>query len=348
MNEIVYLAAGHATKAILKPTPLVICPKLAQRAGVMSVFVKDEGERSLGNFKVLGGMSAGLKALSRAVGVPVAQLRNYALDAALPTLICASDGNHGLAVAAGARLAGAPATIYLHQTVDAARIARIRAQGADIVIVDGTYDDAVAEALKAALRNEGLLIPDTSSDPDDPVVRDVMAGYATMTNEIKAQLRGKGAPPTHIFVQAGVGGLAATLGQELWPLLSGPRAVIVVEPNSAACVGHALTVGRIERIQGDLHTAAEMLSCGVASASAVEILKRLGARPLAVNETCLEDAVRILSHDASIESTPSGAAGLAGLLHAAASPELRNRYELHADSVVLLVSTERAISQQRN
>ena len=334
----------------LSPTPLQACPALARRASVGQVFVKDEGKRPYGNFKVLGGVSASLKALARTVGVPVEQIWGCT-KSTLPRLICASDGNHGLAVAVGARLAGAPATVYLHQNVDVHRIARIEAEGAKVLIVDGTYDDAVAEAAAAASRSEGLLIPDTSEDPDDPVVRDVMQGYAVMTAEMKIQFRVESTRPTHIFVQAGVGGLAATIAQELQAMMAEPRHVIVVEPEGAACVAHALNTGRIERISGDLNTSAEMLACGLASASAIRVLKELHAHSLTVDEDCLTVAVRIFRDEGMIETTPSGAAGLAGLLRVAARPKTRTLYGLTSDSVVLLVATEAPVenpAKQRN
>jgi diaminopropionate ammonia-lyase len=146
--------------------------------------------------------------------------------------------------------------------------------------------------------------------------------------------------PTHLFVQAGVGGLAAAMAEGLCDQLESPRRLIVVEPASAACVGHALAMGRPERLPGDLDTCAEMLACGLASASAVPILLKHQARAVVVSEEQLQAAVGSLRDAGGPATTPSGAAGLAGFLHVATEHALRHAHGLDAHSVVLLVATE--------
>lgn len=167
-------------------TPLKELPMLAAKAGVGRVFTKLEGERPLGNFKSLGGTLAGLRALVRATGARniLDLLARDRSRGRLPRLICASDGNHGLSVAAAARRAGGRATVFLPTGVDAFRAARIELMGGDVRRVDGTYDDAVDEARACAERGGGLLIPDTTQDRADPVVRDVMFGYSIITAEL--------------------------------------------------------------------------------------------------------------------------------------------------------------------
>jgi len=336
------IAAATLLWGSYQPTRLIELPRLAQRAGVGRVVVKLESGRPFGNFKVLGGMTAGLCALARAAGASIEELLSgQTPHTSLPRLICASDGNHGLAVAAAARRAGADASVYLPRCASRLRADRIQAQGAEVIWVDGTYDDAVDEAARAASRGDGLLISDTSSDPDDLIVHDVMAGYGLLTTELVAQCQQILAGyPTHLFVQAGVGGLAAAMADGLCTLPEGPRQMIVVEPASAACVGHALALGHPERLGGDLHTCAEMLACGLASASAVQILLKHEAHSIVVSEEQLQDAVDALRDTGGPATTPSGAAGLAGLLHVAMEPLLRRRHELEANSVVLLVATE--------
>ncbi|HKE93296.1 MAG TPA: pyridoxal-phosphate dependent enzyme [Povalibacter sp.] len=323
-----------------RPTSLVELPGLARIAGVGQVFAKIEGERPLGSFKVLGGMRAGIRALARAAGAPVRDLLARRIAAtALPRLICASDGNHGLSVAAAAARVGTKATIYLAVDVSQARAARIEATGAEVAWIDGTFDDAVDAASAAATRGEGLLIADTSSDPHDLVVSDVMAGYAVLAEELATQLRERSQRPSHLFVQAGVGGLAAALAEGLHATLREPTGCIVVEPAAAASVAHALATGSASRIAGAPHTCATMLSCGTASAVALPILRRHGARCVLVSEDELIAAVRVLQ-DNGQPTTPSGAAGLAGLLHVAARSDLRTAYWLDQHSTVLLVVTE--------
>ncbi|WP_027132943.1 pyridoxal-phosphate dependent enzyme [Geminicoccus roseus] len=323
------------------PTPLLDLPRLAQRCGVAQVLAKDEGRRMLGSFKSLGGTYAGLHALARAAGTTIAGLIDPARrPAKLPALVCASDGNHGLAVAAAARAAGAPARIYLHARVPAARADRIVAQGAEIVRVDGTYDDAVAAAAGAARAGSGILVADTTDDPGDPVVQDVMAGYGVMAHEIRRQVEVAGHPrPTHLFVQAGVGGLAAAMADGLAAWMAPPAAVIVVEPASVACVAAALAADRPVRVPGELETAAEMLSCGEASAPALAVLRRHGARGLTVPEAALGEATRLLRELGGPATTPSGAAGLAGLL-ALQAQAAGAGFGLDAASRVLILVTE--------
>jgi diaminopropionate ammonia-lyase len=244
-------------------------------------------------------------------------------------------------VAAAALVAGAPATIVLHKGVDKTRVERIAAMNAKIVMVGGTYDDAVEHAETLAEERQGLLIPDTTNHLDDPVVNDVMHGYRRIADEIAVQLPNERHPePTHLFVQAGVGGLASVMAEQLAPLMARPARIIVVEPASAACVGHALETDCIERIPGNLETAAEMLSCGVASAPAIEILRRHGATPLSVSEAELHEAVGLLHQETALASTPSGAAGLAGLVTALADRKLRRELELSASASPLIIVTE--------
>lgn len=323
-------------------TPFFSLPSLAERLGVQSVWVKHEGRRPLGSFKALGGVYAGLRALARSSGMSVADLLDPRLShLQLPALICASDGNHGLAIAAAARLAGAPARVFLPTIVPDDRVARIVAKGADVVRVPGTYEDAVGMAAEAARRGDGLLVADTGDDPGDPIVADVMSGYSVIGEEICSQLaEGHHPMPTHLFVQAGVGGLAAAMADGLLAVLATPARIVVVEPASAACVGAGLIEQRQVVVSGSLNTSAEMLSCGQASAPALAILLRSQATAVAVPEAAFLEAVEFLSACGGPATTASGAAGLAGLRHALADPVLTATHELGPDSRVLLIVTE--------
>jgi len=324
-------------------TSLLDLPVLAQQAGVARVLVKAENERPLGNFKSLGGTVASLRALARVRNPPIllSEIRDWGHAGRLPRLLCASDGNHGLAVAAAARYARTTAAVYLPVEANKSRAARIEATGAHVRWVSGTYDDAVLEAAKAAANGEGLLVPDTSADSGDQVVSDVLDGYSVLTHEIATQLRHMGfGGPSHVFVQAGVGGLAAAIAVGLQNSLQEPRALVIVEPDSAACVALALIHGRPRQVDGDLHTCAEMLSCGVASASAVKLLRSFRPYSLLVTEEELAVApTRVIAAGGPV-TTPSGAAGIAGLLHAATHSSVSDLVRLDQRSVVLLVATE--------
>ncbi|MFC5741113.1 pyridoxal-phosphate dependent enzyme [Dyella tabacisoli] len=351
MTETLYTSPASETAYLwenYRPTGLIELPALARLTKVGRVFVKAEGERPLGNFKALGGMVAGLRALARAAGVATLQDLNQVDRESLPRLICASDGNHGLAVAAAAKRAGTSATIYLPIGVSQVRAKRIEAFGGDVVWIPGTYDDAVHSAAAAVARGEGLLIADTSTNPNDVVVQDVMAGYALITHELIAQFRDDVKErPSHVFVQAGVGGLAAAMAAGLWDLMQEPKRLLIVEPESAACVAQALAAGHPVRIVGALQTSAEMLSCGLASAPALEILQQHDARSVVIDESQLQMAAGVLREVGGPATTPSGAAGLAGLLHVAAHTELRVQHRLDTNSKVLLVVTEGLVTDSR-
>ncbi len=335
-SSLLRLCPAHA------PTPLLDLPGLAAALGVAAVLTKDEGCRLLGSFKALGGVYAGLRALARAAGLPVVALLDPSRPyTALPPLVCASDGNHGLAVAAAARLAGAQARVFLPAAISEGRVARILAKGAEVVRVPCTYDDAVREAAGAARGGGALLVADTSEDLANPVVADVMAGYGVIAEEIRAQLtEARHATPTHIFVQAGVGGLAAAMADGLRAVLAPPARIVVVEPAAAACVQAGLAAGRPVAVTGALETAAEMLSCGEASASALAVLRRQGADALVVPEAALLTAPGFLVAHGGSGTTPSGAAGLAGLRAALADSAIAGRLDLGPQSRVLLLITE--------
>ena len=323
-----------------RPTPLISLPSLAEQCGVAHVMVKLENERPLGNFKSLGGTIAGLKALAKSGGhIEINDLlANPSPD--LPMLICASDGNHGLAVAAAAQRVGARATIFLHKNVPTKRAERIAALGATITWVDGTYDDAVIMA-DAAANDDAILVSDTTDQLDDPIVDTVMQGYGLISREIREYLDTNGIDyPSHMFVQAGVGGLAAAMAEGLCPYMRRPGRIIVVEPQSAPCVQRALQAGAPELVSGTLDTQAEMLACGLASMPAIATLLRHQATPLLIDETMLQETPDILIRAGGPPTTPSGAAGLAGLLRAANDPALKTKLGIDQHSTVLLIVTE--------
>jgi diaminopropionate ammonia-lyase len=325
-----------------QPTPIIALPDLAAQLAVGSIHIKNEGLRPLGSFKSLGGMYAGLRALAHHANInSIEQLVKTGPHPDLPPLVCASDGNHGLAVAAGARLAGAVAKVYLPSAVPQSRANRILNEGAEVVWVNGTYETAVRAAADAAERGEGLLIDDTTHLLDAPVVLDVMAGYGVIAREVRDELTaGALLPPTHIFLQAGVGGFAAALAQGLVSSLAHPAKIIVVEPANAACICTGLKAGKVVLCDGSLDTVAEMLACGEASAPALKVLMDLQVNAITVSEAQLIDAPVQLQTAGGPISTPSGATGFAGLVAALNEPFLVDKFNLNAHSRILLFATE--------
>ena len=327
-------------------TPLLELPSLAAELGVACIHAKDEGRRTLGSFKSLGGTYAGLRALAEASGTEIADfLINRGRSKPLPNLLTASAGNHGLAVAAAANFAGSRARIFLYPGVSEVRRRRIIETGAEIVDVVGTYDDAVIAAKKAARSGDGILVADTSDDPNDPIVADVMAGYGVIPFEIIDQISAD-RRPTHLFVQAGVGGLAAAMTAHLRNWLAAPARVVVVEPDRAASVDLALKRGRVERFAGALDTTATMLACGEASDPALKSLAGF-VEVITVPEETLDEAPRRLREFGGPDTTSSGAAGLAGLIAALSHHDLAARFDLGPSSRVLLVITEGPLNEKQ-
>ncbi len=335
------------------PTPLAELDALAGALGVAGVLYKDEGPRfGLGSFKALGGAYAALLVLRREISaalgrpVPTADIRGgrHAALAARITLVAATDGNHGRALAWGCRRFGAACRIYIHAGVSGARAEAMRALGAEVVRIDGSYDDSVALAREEAEANGWFAVSDTSWPGYTEVPRDVMAGYGVMVKEVCDTLD---RPPTHAFLQAGVGGLAAALAagfRQHWGGES-PR-IIVVEPELAACLFESARAGGRTDIRIEEETLMAGLSCGEPSGLAWEVLSEEASDFLTVPESFVGPAMRLLAcpfgGDPKIEAGESAVAGLAAATAAARSGKMRSALGLDADSRVLLIGSEGA------
>ena len=212
--------------------------------GLGAVLLKDESRRfGLRSFKALGGAYAVRRLIARQAGLP----RDLVVT-------CASDGNHGRAVAWGAQRFGCRAVIYLHENVSQAREAAIAAYGAKIVRTRGNYDDSVRQSAADAARNGWFVVSDTAWPGYEDVPRDVMQGYSVMVRETMAQIAAA-ERPTHALVQGGVGGLAAAVLSHLWESLGAARPfVIVVEPDRADCLYRSAKAGERVTVTGALDT----------------------------------------------------------------------------------------------
>jgi diaminopropionate ammonia-lyase len=331
------------------PTPLRDLPAIAAAAGVGVLRLKDEAERfGLGSFKALGGAYAVARLLiaelaRRGVGPAAssADLRagRYAETTRAITVTCATDGNHGRSVAWGAQRFGCWCVIFIHHTVSQARADAIARYGAELRREPGTYDDAVREAARVAAAEGWLLISDTSWPGYSSVPVLVMQGYRLIADEAADQWHG--APPTHVFVQGGVGGLAAAVSVHLRTRHAPAPRLVVVEPDRAACLLASAELGSPTAIPGDLDTVMAGLACGQPSLLAWAELERAAAAFMAVPDAAAIDCMKLLAGE-GIVAGESGAAGLAGFLLAAADPAARAALGLGADSRVLLFNTEGA------
>ncbi len=330
-------------------TPLRDLPGLAAGAGLGVVRLKDEAGRfGLGSFKALGGAYAvaGVLAdeLARRGVAPNASTADlvagrYRAATARLTVTCATDGNHGRSVAWGARMFGAACVIFVHGGVTKGRIDAMAQYGADVRVVAGNYDASVREAARIAGEKGWFVISDTAWEGYAEVPRAVMQGYRVMVDEAVAQWQG--APPTHVFVQAGVGGLAAAVSAHLRASYQPSPRLVVVEPETAACLLASAERGQLATIDGDLDTIMAGLACGAPSPLAWQELARASFAFMAVADAAAAECMRLLAK-AGIVAGESGVAGLAGLLLAAGDAAARVALGLDGDSRVLLFSSEGA------
>jgi diaminopropionate ammonia-lyase len=320
--------------------------------------VKDEGHRlGLGSFKALGGSYAVIRLvldeaalrLGRAVDVSELQIPDVRAVAATMTFACATDGNHGRSVAQGAKLVGARSVISVHSGVSDERVAAIARFGAEIVRVDGNYDDSVAEAARVATEKGWMIVSDTSWPGYERVPGLVMQGYTAMVREALRQMP---SPPTHVFVQCGVGGVAAAVAAHLFAVFGAARPIFtVVDPARAACMFEAARAGRPVKIRHGEPTVMAMLECYDPSPVAWRILSRVADAFMTVDE---EDAIAVMNRlarpsagDPPVVAGESGAAGLAGLIRALDDPAAREALGLNGNSRVFVINTEGATDPQR-
>ena len=312
------------------PTPLRDLQSIARELGLAAVAFKEEQHRfGLRSFKALGGAYA-VKKLAAAPGGPPA------------AVCCATDGNHGRSVAWGAREAGLRCVIYIHEGVSEGRAQAIRGFGAEVRRVGGNYDDSVRIAAADAAREGWTVVSDTSWEGYQDIPRDVMQGYGVMVGEAIAQGGGGARTPTHVFVQGGVGGIAAATVAHLWERFGAARPrVVVVEPDKADCLTRSAEQGRVVHLSGDLDTIMAGLSCGEPSPLAWAVLEPGADAFMAIGDAAIAPAMRALAA-LGVVGGESGVAGLAGLRIAATDRAMRAALGLDASSRVLLFGTEGA------
>lgn len=339
-----------------KPTPLVSLQGVAGKLGLGSVLLKDESQRSaLGSFKALGASialvrlilrkfpSAGYTAKSLFGGEHAEALKDF-------TVVSATAGNHGCSLAAAARDIGCRCVIVLSSQVNPDREKAIASQGAEIVRVDGDYDDSVEHAESLSKTKGWLVVSDTSYDGYEEIPRDVMQGYATIPSEAIEQLDASDAaesPFTHVFLQGGVGGMAAGLAAYLWERYGEKRPIMIaVEPDQADCLYQSAVAGHAASATGSIDSVMAGLACGETSPLAWRFLAPSVDFFMTVADQKAVDAMKLLAYgeygDTPVVSGGSGAAGLAALVELANDPALRAETGLDANAKVLLINTEGA------
>jgi diaminopropionate ammonia-lyase len=288
-------------------TPMLNMPALAAQLGLRNIYLKDErGRMGLGSFKALGAAFAIAKLAAQNVADEPVPRYDKAL--AGTTYVCASAGNHGLSMAAGARLFGARAVVFLSDAVPEGFAERLREKGAEVVRQGQTYEASMAAAVLAAERNGWQLLSDSSWLGYTEPARDVMEGYLIMGAEMAEQIDH---PPSHIFLQAGVGGLAAACTAAARTYWGRTPKICVVEPDRAPALLDSIVAGKAAVSKGP-NSIMGRLDCKEPSHLALKYLATEADAFMTVSDDEAAAAVETLARH-GIATSPSGAAGLAGL-----------------------------------
>ena len=332
-DEYRHMRAFFAARPELGATPLRHLPSLARALGLGHVGVKDETTRfGLNAFKLLGARFA------------VETLR---AEGALPpghTVACASEGNHGRAVARAARDAGCYARVYMAADAAQARAEAIAGEGATVVRVNGSYDDAVRMLRTEAVSQGWTIVSDTSWEGYERIPRLIMLGYTRMMDEVAAASASSAFD--FVFVQGGVGGLLCGIAS--WCATYAPHCQVVsVEPTSAACLLASARAGRPTSVDGPLTTTMAGLRNREISPMVFRPVRATVDAYLAIDDTWAHRAIWTLAHpdggDAVVAAGASGAAALGGVLAVCLDPGMRavrERLGLHSASRVLAVVSE--------
>ena len=334
-----------------EPTPLYQLAALAQAAGVDNIFYKDESQRfNLQSFKALGGAYA--VALQLQVRISQHCGENASIDDLLGeryqsiidevVISCATDGNHGRSVAWGCQMFGCRCVIYIHREVSVGRQQAMQALGAEVIRVDGNYDHSVKRADIEAGYHQRIIVSDTSYPGYMEIPKDVALGYTVMLAEAVDQMQGS--IPTHVFIQAGVGGLAAAVCAYFWELWGKQRPrFIVVEHEQANCLQQSARLGEPVTVEGDLDTLMAGLSCGEVSTLAWEILKTGADDFMTVSENAVAPCMRLLANgEPAIEAGESAVAGVAALIAAREDSAMSSALGLDESSRIFVIGTEGA------
>lgn len=341
-------------------TPLVSLDSLSETLGLKGIYLKDESYRfGLNAFKVLGGSYSMAKYLAQRLNKDIAELPYETLisdevkeQLGDITFVTATDGNHGRGVAWTANRLKQKSVVYMPKGSSITRLENIRKEGATASIEDMNYDDAVRLAAKYAKEHNGLVVQDTAWEGYEEIPAWIMQGYGTMGIEALEQLREdfKVNRPTHIFLQAGVGSMAAGI-QGFFASVFGedcPKTVIV-EAKEAACYYESALAndGKPRAVGGDMPTIMAGLACGEVNIIGFEVLKNYSKAFVSAPNYVAANGMRVLGNpigqDKKVISGESGAVTL-GLVYELMTNEaykdLKETIGLNEESRVLLFSTE--------
>ena len=310
------------------PTPLISLNKLSEKLGLNKIFYKDESKRfHLKSFKALGGAYAVEKVTKGNKEVVVST---------------ATAGNHGRSVAWGSKKLGLKCKIFISEYVSEFRAEVMRSFGADVIRVKGNYDNSLKECIKQSKQNNWQIVQDVAWQDYKLVPKLTMAGYSVMMKEISEQINNQ--QISHIILQAGVGGMAAAMVAGIARYLDHIPKVIIVEPESAACVLESIKVGKIEKISIKKESLMGGMSCDEVSLVPWEILKNSVSYCVTVSDDYISKTVKFLANsefsDEKIIGGECSTPGIISLVGLCNDVEIKKKININKDSKVLLFGCE--------
>ena len=310
------------------PTPLLLLDKLSTELKLKRIFYKDESKRfHLKSFKALGGSYA------------VEKITKGNKEIVIST---ATAGNHGRSVAWGSKKLGLKCKIFIGEYVSEARAEPMRDFGADVIRVKGNYEDSLNECIKQSNQNNWQIVQDVAWKNYMLVPKLTMAGYSVMMKEISEQINNQ--KVSHIILQAGVGGMAAAMVAGLARYLNHVPQIIIVEPDSAACVLASINTGKIEKISIEKESIMGGMSCGEVSLVPWQILKKSVNYCVTVSDDYISKTIKYLANcELSYEKIIGGECstpGIISLIGLCNDAKIRKKINLNEDSNVLLFGCE--------
>lgn len=356
-DEINRVKKFFSMNALYKPTPLNKLESLSEKFGIEGLYVKDESCRlGLKSFKVLGGFYAISKYLAEKLGIDMNDMDFNQFESEKIrqktgeiTFTCATDGNHGFGVAWTAHQLNQKAVIYMPKGSSQKRVENIESTGAKVIVTDKNYDDTVRIAISEAEKNGWAIIQDTAWEGYTEIPCSILQGYAIIASEaLEQMMTDHGVKPSHIFIQAGVGALAAAIiGYFASVFPDDPPVMAVVEPIAADCIYQSIKAGELTKVGGNLETIMAGLACGEPNPIAWETMRRYCDAAISVPDYVAEKGMRILAkplkNDQKIVSGESGAVttGLVlELVENSRYSDLRDTLKIDKGSKILVISTE--------
>ena len=315
-------------------TPLLLLNKLSKELNLNQIYYKDESKRfDLKSFKALGG----------AYAVEKVTKGNKEI-----TVSTATAGNHGRSVAWGAKRLGLKCKIFISEFVSEARGKAMESLGADVVKVNGNYENSLLECIKQSTENDWQIVQDVAWKDYMVVPTLTMAGYSVMMKEIIDQINNESI--THIFLQAGVGGMAGAMVAGVARYLKNIPKIIVVEPDSAACVMKSIESGKIEKVQIVRESLMGGMSCGEPSLVPWKILKKSVNNCISLPDDDIGKAMKLFANASfgndKIIAGENAAPGVISLIACCNDENIKNSINLDSNSNVLLIGCEGDTDQE--